>query len=224
MKRGEKPKFMIVRVEQARSMSSKMRTPSPSNSHQAGVTITELLVVVVVISVIAGIALIQRGGANEQFNRQNAARELKFAFERARFDSVKRRAEGSGPANVVVENDKFTLSTDTDLDAPGLESIQTTLPPNVSIARYDGGSGAVTVTFDKRGETESPIFLVCNGTCTADNDAAHNADIVLITATGTVNLLPGGSTPQTFTAPPVVPPIGAGTDVNPRVLLPTPTP
>ena len=201
----------------------------PSASHQSGVTVVELLVVVVVIAVIAGFALIQRGGANEQFNRQNAARELKFAFERARFDSVKRRAEAGGPASVVVENDRFTSSTDTDLDTPGLESIETTLPPNISIARYEGGGGAVTVAFDKRGETtttgaETPIFLVCNGTCSADDDAAHNANIVLITATGTVNLLTGGATPQTFTAPPVAPPIGAGTDVNPRVVLPTPTP
>ena len=206
-----------------------MRNFMPSNSHQSGVTVVELLVVVVVISVVAAFAIIQRGGANEQFNRQNVARELKLAFERARFDSVKRRAEGAGPASVVVEDDKFTLSTDTDLDTPGLESIETTLPPNVSIARYEGGFGAVTVTFDKRGETtttgaESPVFLVCNGTCSADDDSAQNANIVLITATGTVNLLAGGATPQTFTAPPVLPPIGAGTDVNPRVLLPTPTP
>jgi prepilin-type N-terminal cleavage/methylation domain-containing protein len=206
-----------------------MRNFVRSNSHQSGVTVVELLVVILVISVIAGFALIQRGGANEQFNRQNVARELKLAFERARFDSVKRRAEAPGPANVVVENDRFTLSTDADLDTPGLESMETTLPPNISIARYEGGLGAVTVTFDERGETtttgaEAPVFLVCNGTCSADDDAAHNANIVLITATGTVNLLPGGATPQTFTAPPVEPPVGAGTDVNPRVLLPTATP
>jgi prepilin-type N-terminal cleavage/methylation domain-containing protein len=208
---------------------SNMRNTYGSNSHQSGVTVVELLVVVVVISVIVGFALIQRGGANEQFNRQNVAHALKFAFERARFDSVKRHAEGAGPANVVVEADRFTLRTDADLDTPGLESIETTLPPNVSIARYEGGLGAVTVTFDERGETTTtgaaaPVFLVCNATCSADDDAADNANIVLITATGTVNLLPGGATPQTFTAPPVAPPIGAGTDVNPRVLLPTPTP
>ena len=201
----------------------------PSASRQSGVTIVELMVVVVLIAVVAAFALIQRGGTDEQLRRQNVARELKSALERARFDSVKRSAEGAGPANVVVENDRFILRTDTDLDTPGLESIETTLPPNVSIARYDGGRDTVTVTFDKRGETtttgaESPVFLVCNGTCSADDDAAHNANIVLITATGTVNLLPGGSTPQTFTAPPVAPPIGAGTDINPRVLLPTPTP
>ena len=205
-----------------------MRNFKQSNSHQSGVTVVELLVVVVVISVIAGFALIQRSGTNEQFNRQNVARELKFAFERARFDSVKRRAEAPvGPANVVIEAGRFTVSTDTDFDTPGLESLETTLPPNVSIARYDGGFGAVTVAFDKRGETtitgaDAPIFLVCNGTCSANDDAPDNANIVLVTATGTVNLLPGGSAPQTFAAPPVLPPVGAGTDVNPRVMLPAP--
>jgi prepilin-type N-terminal cleavage/methylation domain-containing protein len=197
---------------------------------ERGVTVVELLVVIIIIAIVAAFALMQRGSADAQFRRQNIAHELKFAFERARFDSVKRRAEGAGPAQVVVDADRFTLQTDSDLDSPGLESFETALPPDISIARFEGGTGVVTVTFDKRGEATitgatDPIFLVCNGTCSAGNDAADNANIVLITATGTVNLLAGGVTPQpSFSPPPVLGPVGAGTDVNPRVLLPTPNP
>ena len=190
---------------------------------QDGTTVVEVMVVVIIIAVIAAFAMMQKGSANEQFKRQNMARELKFAFERARFDSVKRRAEG-GPAEVFVEADKFTLRTDSDLSTTGLENAVTLLPPNISIARFDGGSGDITVTFDKRGEigATNPVFLVCNGTCTAANDAPGNANIVLVTPTGTVNLLPGGATPPSFLAPPVAPPIGAGTDINPRAVLPSP--
>ena len=77
-----------------------------SNSHQSGVTLVELLVVIVVISILAGFALLQRGNANEQLRRQNAAQQLKVAFERARFDSVKRRAEcDPNKAKVVISAD-----------------------------------------------------------------------------------------------------------------------
>ena len=200
-----------------------MRRSNYTTQGQDGTTVVEVLVVVVIISVVAAFAIMNKGTANEQFQRQNVARELKFAFERARFDSVKRHAEG-GPAEVLVETDKFTLRTDSDLSISGLESAETLLPPNISIARFDGGSGDVTVAFDKRGEIgpTSPAFLVCNGTCTAANDTPGNANIVLVTPTGTVNMLPGGATPPSFTAPSVAPPVGAGTDVNPRALLPSP--
>ena len=73
-----------------------------NSKSQAGVTIVELLVVCVIIAIIAGFALMQRGGANEQFQRQNVARELKFALERARFDSVKRRAARM-PLQIEIE-------------------------------------------------------------------------------------------------------------------------
>ena len=63
-------------------------------SGQAGISLVELLVVIVIIAIVASVALMRRGSANEQFQRQNASRELKTAFERARFDSVKRRADG----------------------------------------------------------------------------------------------------------------------------------
>jgi len=200
-----------------------MRRSNYTTQGQDGTTVVEVLVVVVIISVVAAFAIMNKGTANEQFQRQNVARELKFAFERARFDSVKRHAEG-GPAEVLVETDKFTLRTDSDLSISGLESAETLLPPNISIARFDGGTGDVTVAFDKRGEIgpTSPAFLVCNGTCTAANDTPGNANIVLVTPTGTVNMLPGGATPPSFTAPSVAPPVGAGTDVNPRALLPSP--
>ncbi|HJS51561.1 MAG TPA: prepilin-type N-terminal cleavage/methylation domain-containing protein [Pyrinomonadaceae bacterium] len=199
---------------------------------QDGMTVVEVLVVVIIIAVIAAFAIMQKGSANEQFQRQNVAHELKVAFERARFDSVKRRAEGAGPAEVFIETDRFTLRTDSDLSTDGLESTVTALPPNISIAIFEGVTGDVTVAFDKRGETTTtgattPAFLVCNGTCTANDDSPANSNIVLITATGTVNLLPGGATLQTFNAPTVAAPIGdaANIDLNSWAqLTPTPTP
>src|SRR4029079_12806544 len=85
----------------------------PHTTDESGVTLIELLVVIVIIVIVCAIALMQRGSADAQFKRQNVARELKVAFERARFDSVKRRAQASPEARVtvVVDTSSYALTT-----------------------------------------------------------------------------------------------------------------
>lgn len=170
---------------------------------QSGVSLVETLVVVVIIAIVATLALMQMGTANTQFQRQNVARELKVAFERARFDSVKRHAGAPGPATVEVGSTYYTLTT-------GSGSPQmTTLPAGITIAGYTSMALPVTVTFDKRGEVTTtgsvnPQFLVCNVTCSSPSSATAN--IVLVTPTGTVNLLPGDAPLPAFDSPTVTNP------------------
>lgn len=195
-----------------------------SNSHQSGVTIAELLVVMVVIAILAGFALMQRGSANEQFKRQNVAQELKSAFERARFDSVKRRAVGSGQvAQVTITPASYTLRTyNNDVNGlPVATNVVTNLPSGVVIGRYDGTTlTSQDVAFDMRGETSSspaPQFRVCNVSCSSPDNS--NSNIVIVTPTGTVNLLPGGSTLPTFGAPAVTS-VSNSTGINPDAVVP----
>lgn len=198
-------------------------------NEQSGVSLIETLVVVVIIAIVAALALMQRGSANEQFQRQNAARELKVAFERARFDSVKRRArpplndgDPDPRAHVVVNYDSFVLWTDSDGDgipATG-EAVTTTLPAGVVNAKYGGDSLPLTVTFTMRGEATSlstPQFYVCNISCSSPTDA--NANIVLVTPTGTVNLLAGGASLPTFGVPTGTN-VPVTTGINPDTILP----
>ncbi len=193
-------------------------------SGQAGISLVELLVVITIIAVVASLALMQRGSANEQFQRQNASRELKTAFERARFDSVKRRADGgSAPfAYVLITPTSFTLRTyRVDVNGAASPNDQTTtVPGGIVIARHDGNTlTSATVSFDMRGETsQSPLpqFRVCNVTCS--NPTNSTSDIVLVTPTGTVNLLGGSAQIPSFTNPTVsntAPP-----PTNPDVVLP----
>ena len=205
-----------------------------NSQSQAGVTIVELLVVCVIIAIIAGFALMQRGGANEQFQRQNVARELKFALERARFDSVKRRADSTPVrAKVVVDTGSFTLATDRDLDGTitVADEFQTSLAgQNIVLAGQGSTSVPITIYFDQRGETVNSVgtsisaaFYVCNISCASPGN--DDANIVLVTSTGTVNLLGGGATPPTFNAPTVAAPVAnaANVDLNIWVQM-TPTP
>jgi len=202
-----------------------MRRSKYTTRGQDGTTFVEVMVVLLIISVVAAIAIMNRGSANEQFKRQNVARELKVAFERARFDSVKRRAEGADRAQVVVNADSFTLITDVNQDGDLLDSVDSATTnfggQGVSISD-DGTNLPVTVTFDKRGEvshTDDPVFLVCNGTCAFSNDRSANANIVLVTPTGTVNLLAGGTDLPTFGDPAGFTNISTTTGVNPDVVV-----
>jgi len=195
---------------------------------QNGVTVVELLVVIIIIAIVATLALMQRGSANSQFQRQNVARELKVALERARFDSVKRRAATSATqAKVLVNTGGYTLTTDINLNGT-LESsddvAKTVSGQNIVIAGSGGTTLPITVMFNQRGEAVdssgvsiSPVFLVCNASCSSPTNATSN--LVIVTPTGTVNLLAGGSTVPAFNAPPVTN-VAVGTGVSNMVSVP----
>lgn len=200
----------------------------PDSRAQRGVTVTELLVVIVVIGVICGFALMQAGGTDDQLQRQNVAQAFKVAFERARFDSVKRRASEVGSnalreATVTVTPTSFTLRTYTnEANGTATPSDQTTtLPSGIVIGRYDGATlTSVVVTFDMRGEIGSASdaqFYICNVTC-AGSHTNTNANLLIVTPTGTVNLLPGSSTLPTFGVPSMSP-IPTSANINPDTVL-----
>ncbi len=178
--------------------------------NQKGVTLVELIVVILLIVILSTIAIMNMSSSKIQFQRQTVARELKVAFERARFDSVKRRAASGQQANVVVAGNSFTLKTD--LDQDGIvetteDRVNSSWNPGIAIRDTSGNplSSNVTVAFNNRGETVTTggtaTFLVCNGACTTPS--ASNSNLVVVTATGTVNILSGGATIPTFATPSV---------------------
>ena len=85
----------------------------------------------------------------------------------------------------------------------------------------------VTLTYDDRGNVVAkgsdgvgvnPIFYICNGICTSATAGAANSNIVLVSVTGTVNLLDGGASIPSF-ANPSVSPVPGGTLVNSLVAI-----
>jgi hypothetical protein len=125
---------------------------------------------------------------------------------------------------VTVTPTSFTLRTYAD-DANGVSVARdqvTTLPPGIVIAHFDNDVTLTSqnVTFDRRGETPLdplPQFLICNVSCDSPDNSDSN--IVIVTATGTVNLLAGGSTLPTFGVPTVTN-VNTSTGINPDAVLP----
>ena len=201
-------------------------------SGQSGVTIVELLVVCVVIGIIAAFAFMQRGTADAQFKRQNVAQSLKSAFERARFDSVKRRAEcDAQKAKVFIDATSFTLTTDSNqdrvLDASDNEVTDFSGQDIVISGNVDFGL-PVTVVFNQRGEATlvgaggatNPTFFVCNVGCGSMPNP--NANIIIVTPTGTVNMLAGTAAIPVFGAPGGTV-VGTGDEINDNMVLSTST-
>jgi len=173
-------------------------------------------VVVLVIAIVASMALLQFGSTRAQFQRQTISRELKSAFERARFDSVKRRAEcAAAQATVTVHSDHFILTTYQNQGGILTAFNETTNFSDSVISTNGNITPEVVVSFDQRGEVSAtrsaaaiaPVFNICNGS-TCSGAGVSTADTVLISRTGTVNLLagiasgpsfgePGGSAPVT---------------------------
>jgi prepilin-type N-terminal cleavage/methylation domain-containing protein len=198
-------------------------------SDERGFSAVEMVVVFLIIGIIASIAIMNFATPNKQFKRQNVARELKVAFERARFDSVKRHAGGAGPATVVVNAGSYTLTTDVNQDGTfqSGESVVTTFSTDITISGYASLNLPVTVTFDKRGEATAkdstngvvtPQFRICNGTC-SQSPTASDSNIVLVTPAGTVNMLAGDASIPTF-ANANVTSIGTSTGISNKVSLP----
>jgi len=187
-----------------------MRSGTKKSGSERGATLIEVMVVLVIIIVLTTIALMKRGSSNDVLKRQNAAQQLKAAFERARFDSVKRRPDtNAAQAKVAVSIWGYTLTTDLDLNGVlnGSDDRNTDIgSQNIAIKDYNGNILPITVYYNKRGEAVdingnpiSPVFYVCNITC--NSPGANNANILLVTPTGTVNLLPGDSRLPVFGVP-----------------------
>lgn len=200
-----------------------------------GLSLVELMVVVAIICIMASLAVMQRGNANQQFQRQNVAGELKVAFERARFDSVKRRAvapadpdEPGIRAYVLIEASRITLRIDRDQNGILNAADDQAYPFPIGVVAGGYGfaipEGGMKVAFNQRGEADilasvnSPQFMICNGaSCPSFPGDASTTNTVLVTATGTVNLLHGGVAIPTFTDPTVANP---AVDIREEVVLP----
>jgi type II secretory pathway pseudopilin PulG len=189
--------------------------------NQKGFSIVELLIVTVIVMTLSTTALFTIRKAHIDFQRQNLARDFKTLLDRARYDSIKRRAVSSSDRAKVIINNKRSMSLVSDMNQDG-----TLVPANeikvLDFAGTDTGkfivtntnfpytvsydqNGYVTVT-DNTGAAVSLAFTICNYNCSDATGATINArdtSIINISATGTSTILRGTETLATTTNPTV---------------------
>ena len=211
---------------------------------ERGASVMEILSVLAVIAIVVTFAVSQFGRTNENFQRQNVSKEFKSSLERARFDSVKRRASNCTDMSRVVLNSStsYTLYLDNNQDgqietATEGRTVDFSGTSNVTMGPADL-TYPQTIRFDQRGlismqndcaqpqETTTPKFEFCQITCSGADST--NSDTIFISPTGTVAMMPGGDDVPSFDAPNVAN-ITANQQIDNRLTVwtgtpPTPTP
>lgn len=202
---------------------------------ESGFSLIEVVIVLVIVVVLVTFAIASFRSAGSNLDRQNIAREFKVSLERARFDSVKRRASVcSDMSGVTINDTSFTLMIDMDNDGTlaGHEIRQVDLAgrSDVTIAP-NGVTLPLTIKFDQRGQAflndcdpasiptaSIPLLFFCNGACTPDTANAENSNVIFVSPAGTVAMLYGGETMPTFDEPTVTE-VPADENINPLLAV-----
>lgn len=175
---------------------------------QSGISIVEILIVLTMAAILTTIAIMQLGRSKTDLQRQSIAREFKVYLERARFDSVKRRAANPNDmAKIELSDSFFTAFIDFDgngtLDSANEKrKVDFTERSSTQILASATASSTlvypVKITFDQRGhitakdssspaQDVNPVFTICSsGSCSG---ASPDTTVISISTTGTVAVL-----------------------------------
>jgi prepilin-type N-terminal cleavage/methylation domain-containing protein len=183
---------------------------------QGGFTLIELALVLGVLAVLVGLALFSFTGSKVDFQRQAIARELKIYLERARFDSVKRRAAlDADQANIVLHGPSaFTAKIDFDGDGV-LRSNESRLVDfrqrsgTQIVVSNTGLAYPVTIRFNQRGQvsvkddlgvTVDPVaFTICSATNCSPTSPERT--LITVSPSGTVAVFRDGQMPPPAPTP-----------------------
>jgi prepilin-type N-terminal cleavage/methylation domain-containing protein len=218
------------------ALSEEEKMQQNNISKQSGFSLIELLIVIVLVFIVTAFALANFDRSKLQLQRQNVARELKMYLDLARFDAVKRRAEGNSRSIVSIENDQ-SFSVTTDLNQDGTLNTATekrTLNfAGSNAGRFVGISTfPVNIYFDRHGHAvdasnnlTNPSFTICNENCTNNQGAVSsnptNSTLVRISSTGTVVISPGGYAATAPANPTGLTNVSENANINPLVRVPS---
>lgn len=160
---------------------------------ERGFSLVELMVVLVILGVLTTLAVLQFQTSTVDLERQAIAREFKVYLERARFDSVKRRADD---ARITLNSaTSFTAQLDFDgngaIDAHEVRTVDFTQKSRTLILVSDTFNFPLNINFDRRGHVQTidglgneinPVFTICSN-CTGDSP---DRTVLSISTTGTV--------------------------------------
>jgi hypothetical protein len=187
-----------------------------SFNSQSGASIIEILIVLCLALIISTVALLQLQTSKTDVERQRIAREFKIYLERARFDSVKRRAVDVNDMSRITLNSSsaFTAAYDLNengkLDTTDVRQVDFSQRSSTQIIVSNTLNYPVTILFDQRGQIIAkdglnndviPVFTICSKNCTATSQSNEDLTVLSVSSTGTVAVLRGGQTPSTLPTP-----------------------
>ncbi|HEV7472947.1 MAG TPA: prepilin-type N-terminal cleavage/methylation domain-containing protein [Pyrinomonadaceae bacterium] len=123
------------------------------NKKQRGFSVTEMLLVLAMITVVAGFAVVSMFRANRSVDRSNTAREIAGYLQKARSDSMRRNAKDFDQmAQIRIFNRRFySIAIDDDHDGNLDIPLVKTLPEQVGVEI--NGPFPKTYVFNWQGQT-----------------------------------------------------------------------
>ena len=164
---------------------------------QQGFSILEVLIIVTLAGVLMTFALIQIGGAKTDVQRQNIVREFKNYLERARFDSVRRRAVADAEMATITLTTSTSFVAKVDFNGDGQLSTTETRSvdfndrTNTQIYVSETLNYPVKIRFNHRGQTTATdslgnpvasVFRICSNCSSATPDVSY----ISISLSGTI--------------------------------------
>ena len=185
---------------------------------QSGFSIIEVMIVLAVLAILTTIAILNFGSSKTDLQRQRIAREFKVYLERARFDSVKRRAVDVNNMSRITLNSpsSFTAAIDLNengvLDANEIRQINFDERSGTQITVTDTLNYPITIRFNQRGhiiakdnlgDNVNPVFTICSHNCSGSTPNNEHSTVISVSTTGTVAVLKNGQTPSALPTPSV---------------------
>lgn len=183
---------------------------------QSGFTLFEILIVLVLLAIVTSMAIMNFGNSKTNLQRQRIAREFKIYLERARFDSVKRRAVDINEMSRVILNSPTSFSVAIDanengiIDAADVRQIDFTQRSDAQITVLGVFNYPVTIRFNQRGQIIAkdnlgndinPVFKICSENCGGSMPSDEDLTIISVSSSGTVAILRDGRSPFALPKP-----------------------
>lgn len=208
----------------------------PRSRGERGFTLLQMIIVMAIIAVLSMVALMGVTSARANQRRINSSRVLGSYLEKARVDSVRRRANGTDtPFSFVQILNANTYNVFLDFDGNGTPVVRSfTLDPGV---RFEDENIGATINFDWRGRTNGDFLLSVYNDTHPDNlnyltrvavsgfgDVTINSDVYtpdVDTNSSNINAPPTPAMPTPF---PTATPAATPSSSPPPTPSPTPTP
>lgn len=182
------------------------------NKQQAGFTLLQVLLVLGIITIVVTMSVVGIAGARSRMRLASAEQELRGNLERARTNSIKRRAQPGSESSVkVIDSKTYRLKMDFNGDGVlgASEFRNITLPEGVT---FQTSPMPAEVLFDQRGYLADQVNIVTQnstGTLTVSVTGAGGITSLSGMVSGTPVPTPS-PTPSPTPTPTPAPPSGPG--------------